>query len=173
MRQEFLDLGNDLFLDKEKFPNTFFPSDIFDSNSALNKLDGQIDIVYTGSFFHLFDYADQYKIALRVVELLNPKSGSMLIGRQVGNVNPGDYQREGYPGEQKRFRHDGKTWAELWRKVGEETGTKWDVDAHMEDHGFGMGGPGKKDGEQNGESKLEELRHEPGTKRIRFVVKRV
>lgn len=55
----------------------------------------------------------------------------------------------------------------MWERVGEETGTKWDVSAEMEEWGFGKGVF------ERGEAQLRERRREEGTKRLRFVVKRL
>lgn len=126
-----------------------------------------MSVVYAGSFFHLFDWDDQFAMAKRVVELLKPEAGSMLLGRHVGNINPGEYTRAGIDGERKRWRHDPRTWKEMWELVGKETDTKWDVHAEMEEWGFGR----EKFG--TGERKLLERRGEPGTKRLHFVVKKL
>jgi len=102
-------------------------------------------------------------MAKRVVELLKPEAGSMLLGRQVGNINPGEYKRAGFDGERKKWRHDLRTWKEMWELVGKETDTKWDVHAEMEAF----------EGIGRGERKLLEQRAEPGTKRLHFVVKKL
>lgn len=126
-----------------------------------------MSIIYTGSFFHLFDWDGQFAMAKRVVELLKPEPGSMLLGRQVGNINPGEYTRVGCDGERRRWRHDPRTWKEMWELVGKETGTKWDVHAEMEQLGFERGKFGTV------ETKFLERRGEPGTRKLLFVVKRL
>jgi len=126
-----------------------------------------MSIVYAGSFFHLFDWEGQFAMAKRVVELLKPESGSMLLGRQAGNINPGEYTRIGFDGEKKRWRHDSKTWKEMWELVGKETSTKWDVHAEMEELRYGKGKF------EAGERKFLEQRGEPGTKILRFVVRKL
>lgn len=167
LRQEYLDLGYDLFQDRSKLKSTFFAADAFKPNEALTSLEGQLSIIYTGSFFHLFDFDGQFEIAKLVVRLLKPEPGSMLLGRQVGNVHPGEYTRPGYRGEHKRFRHDDRTWREMWERVGQETGSRWEVEARMDTWGFGRGKFG------SGERKLQEERREEGTRRLIFVVRRV
>jgi len=165
LRPEFIELGYELFKDREKLKATFLPADIFDDESPLTQIYSQMSIVYTGSFFHLFDRNEQIDVAKRVVQLLKPEPGSMVIGRQVGNINPREYSRSGYAGEKGRFRHDPKSWQDLWDKVGETTGTKWEVEAELDPFGVGFG--------EMTEKKLTERRGEEGARRLKFVVRRV
>ncbi|QDS74521.1 hypothetical protein FKW77_007383 [Venturia effusa] len=162
LRQEFIDLGYDLFQDKGKIKTTFLAANVFDNDSPLQQIYGQMSIVYTGSFFHLFDYKEQIDAATRVVQLLTPEKGTMIVGRQVGNVNAGDFNTEGYSGEKGRFRHNPTTWTEFWDEVGEATGTSWKVDAEWDNIAF-----------ESSEKKLTALRLENGARRMRFVVTRV
>jgi hypothetical protein len=157
-------LGYDLFNDKDKLKTKFIAADVFDDKSPLTELYGQFSIVYTGSFFHLFYYEEQLTVAKRVVRLLKPEAGSTVIGRQMGNVQSGEHVQSGYEGEKPRFRHNAESWAELWDKVGEATGTKWKTNAYMEGHNVGFG---------EMEKKLTERRKEDGARRMRFVVRRL
>jgi hypothetical protein len=94
-----------------------------------------MDVVYTGSFFHLFGHAQQVAAAKRCVQLLAPRAGSLLVGRQVGNERAGEYVVKGRRGEYSRFRHNADSWRAMWERVGAETGTRWEVDARMEEWG--------------------------------------
>nr|POE63742.1 methyltransferase trt5 [Quercus suber] len=69
LRQEFFELGYELYRDRERMAGArFFAADIFDAESAeLAALDGRVDVVCAGSFFHLFDLEGQTRIAERVV----------------------------------------------------------------------------------------------------------
>ena len=53
----FIDLGYDLFLDRETLESGFATADLFSSPSAelMDKLGGRVDIVYAASFFNLFN----------------------------------------------------------------------------------------------------------------------
>jgi hypothetical protein len=163
LRADFMALGYDLFNDKEKLKTKFIAADIFDDNSPLTKLYGQLSIVYTGSFFHLFHYEQQLVVAKRVVQLLKPEAGSTVVGRQMGNLQAGEHAQSGYDGEKPRFRHNDKSWAELWDKVGKATGTEWKTEAYLEGPDDGIGAM---------EKKLTERRGEFGARRLRFVVRR-
>lgn len=83
------------------------------------------------SFFHLFNYEAQKVVAKRIVSLLRPRPGSLVIGRHVGCEIPG----EGSGGSMLGYCHDEKTWKEFWEIIGKETGTNWKVDAKRESWG--------------------------------------
>ncbi|KAL9095564.1 MAG: hypothetical protein Q9165_001996 [Trypethelium subeluteriae] len=109
LRPDFIELGYELFLDKQTFGATFLPADIFDPNSDLKQLDGTIDIIQTSSFFHLFDRDTQIRLAKRVVALLKPQKDSLIFGRQVGNVEGGAVPASSDPGR-LLFRHNVETF---------------------------------------------------------------
>jgi hypothetical protein len=158
-------LGYELFNDKGKLKATFLPADIFDPESALKQIDGQISIIYTGSFFHLFDWDEQFRIAKRIVPLLKPETNSLIVGRQVGNVDAGVHSRVGFGDKKERFRHNPASWAELWQKVGEETGTKWKVECTLDENlGQWL---------TQAEYQFIEQRREFGARRLKFVVRRL
>ena len=60
----------------------------------------------------------------------------MVLGRQLGSVKPGEYDvmKDG----RWQFRHDVQSWTELWNEVGRETGTKWKVQASLDEVDFGF-----------------------------------
>lgn len=156
-----MEIGYELFLDKEKLKSRFIVADIFVENSDLKQLDGQIDIIHASSFYHLFDWDDQIKAIKRTMQLLKPQSGSMIVGRQAGNINPGRYSRPGKLGS--RYRHDVASWQNLWKQVGEESGTEWDVSARLEVEEYFAGDEGKLYGDWNPET----------TRRLVFAARRV
>ena len=128
LHSDFIRLGYDLFLDKHRFDATFLTADIFDDNSDLNQIDGQMDVIHASAFFHLFTREQQLKVAKRIVSLLKPQKGSLFFGSHTGDVNGGDFAN---PGGFKVFRHNPATWTELWDEVGRETGTRWQTDSEL------------------------------------------
>lgn len=140
LRSEFLELGYKLFRDKETLQSRFIAADIFDSKSELHDLDGKIDIIYAGSFLHLFDYKGQFAACKAIVSLLREQKDSLLVGRQVGNLNAGERVHRTNQG-QSMFRHNAKSFKKMWEKVGEETGTQWrvEVNEHLTEPGVGEG----------------------------------
>ncbi|KAI9709808.1 MAG: hypothetical protein M1812_007600 [Candelaria pacifica] len=137
LQADFLRLGYELFLDRESLKSTFIAADIFsddDESSELKGLDGKIDIVYAGSFFHLFDLEYQIKIAKRIINFLKPESNSdvLILGRQVGYEIPIERESHASPSG-TNFRHNVATLKDMWDRVGRETDTDWEVDATLED----------------------------------------
>jgi SAM-dependent methyltransferase len=164
LRQDFMDIGYELFLDRSTLTCKFVPADVFDDNSLLvTQLAGKINMIYTGSFFHLFDYARQVAAAKRCVQILKPERGSLLLGRQLGSETSGVLERPGYMGDVRRFRHNVQSWKEMWEKVSEETGTRWDVEATLDEEWMTSGS----------EAAITYVRRELGARRLRFVVRRV
>jgi SAM-dependent methyltransferase len=132
LKASFWDIGYELFCDKSTLKTTFIEADIFDANSDLHKLDGKVDIVNAASFFHLFDWNDQVSAAKTVVQLMKPSSGSLLVGRQGGRVEPGEFT--GQVGREKSlYWHNPESFARLWKQVGEETESEWEVDAYFDE----------------------------------------
>jgi hypothetical protein len=176
MRPEYFELGYELFQDKDTFKATFISADVFDELSALTGLAGQIDMIYTGSFFHLFDYERQVQVAKRAVQLLKPQAGSLIIGRHIGSEssgevisqrpNSGEVTSKHPRGKFKRFNHNEESWAALWKKVGEETGTRWKVEATLSQW---MNSREKSEAEKW----MAKWRGEQGVMRLSFVVGRL
>lgn len=120
-------MGYRLFLDRDTLKAKFIEADITDPNSVLSELDGKIDIIYAASFLHLFNYKGQIEVCKRLVKLLREKKDSLILGRQVGNINAGEYvQTTNESGIM--YRHNPESFKKMWDEVGEETGTKWRVD---------------------------------------------
>ncbi|KAF2092808.1 hypothetical protein NA57DRAFT_49545 [Rhizodiscina lignyota] len=125
LHQDFFQLGYDLFCDRDTLKARFIQADIFDKDNALQDLRGSLDIVYTGSFFHVFGYEGQLKAGREVAKLLKGK-GSMVVGRQIGSVNPGEREHRTNP-DGKMMRHNLESWRQLWERIGEELGIKFSV----------------------------------------------
>lgn len=135
LESQYLELGYELFLDRDTFGANFVVADIFDDQGPLQELDGRMDIVHIGLFLHLFDLDGQRKICERIVKLLKNKKGVLVLGTQVGNTKPKDVP---FGAAKKVFRHDEKSFEKLWKEVGEKTDTEWKVEATM-DLGLGAG----------------------------------
>jgi SAM-dependent methyltransferase len=129
LKGDFWNIGYDMFVDKSTLKTKFIEADIFDEVSTLTELDGKLNIVHAASFFHLWDWDEQFKAAKRVVKLLKAEPGVMIFGRQ-GGVPKGGHLPHAVK-EQKAYWHDPGTWEDLWKKVGDETGTEWKVDARL------------------------------------------
>ncbi|KAK6335712.1 hypothetical protein TWF730_003090 [Orbilia blumenaviensis] len=141
LQSGFIDLSYELFKDGETLKSTFFKGDIFDlatftpirgdtSDPALfEKIKGEIDIISARSFLHLFSPGQEFKAACQIVEILKNEPGSIIMGRQVGSFTPGVESIS--LGKREVFRHNAETWTEFWTRVGEKTGTRWNVQASL------------------------------------------
>lgn len=125
----YIDLGYKLFKDREKLQSKFVVADIFDANSVLNEIKGQVDIIYTGSFFHLWDLKKQKEASKIVALLLRPQPGSMIVGRQVGAVEA----REEQVSSGNMFLHNVESFQKLWKEIGDELGISFKVEAQLKD----------------------------------------
>jgi hypothetical protein len=180
LRAEYFELGYELFRDAGTFGATFLAADVFSDDSPLTAtLAGKMDMVYTGSFFHLFDHTQQAQVAKRVVQLLAPRAGSLLVGRQVGNVRAGEYVVKGRKGDYSRYRHDAESWRAMWAKVGVETGTRWEVGATMEEWGDWRGSvtqgwiTGRRKDGDGGEADGRKDEEGEGARKLGFLVRRL
>jgi SAM-dependent methyltransferase len=127
LEQAYLDLGFDLFRDEHKMRREhFIAGDMLQEprDPRLDAFVGKITLINASSFFHLFDLPQQIKAAKRCVEFLDPDAqDAMIFGRMTGRADPGGMVQG--PGGSKLFLHSAESWAQLWREVGESTGTVW------------------------------------------------
>jgi hypothetical protein len=132
LEKNFMDIGYELFLDKPTLKTTFIAADIFNEDSDLERIAGDIDIIHAASFLHLFDEEGQHKACERIVKLLKSEPGSLFIGRQIGNRESGVHVGS-MDSSKKRYRHNAASFEKMWKMVGEKTGTKWKANAYLED----------------------------------------
>ena len=126
--QSFLDLSYDLFKDKDTMKAHLFAANALDEHSPLDDLEGKIDIVYAGSFLHLFSWDEQLKACKTMIKTLKPRKGSLVFGRQTGNVKGQEVPRRtsfDKDGGSSIWRHDVESFTKLWDLAGKETGTMW------------------------------------------------
>ncbi|KAF1958826.1 hypothetical protein CC80DRAFT_20847 [Byssothecium circinans] len=123
---EYIELGYKLFQDRNRIGAHFLSANIFDNESALSKFTQEIDIVYCGSFFHLFGYEDQVTASKVVAALLRPQKGSMLLGRQVGATRAVEVDNPVDP-KRKTFCHDADSFKSMWADIGSQLGVKFTV----------------------------------------------
>ncbi|KAI1811047.1 hypothetical protein GGS20DRAFT_564880 [Poronia punctata] len=125
-----LDIGYDLFRDRGKFKGSFITGDFLrhDELDDLDALHGKMTFIHATSFFHLFTWAEQLRVATRMVQLLDPdRPDVMIFGRHVGTMQPRPGGGNAKAGSDKVYLHNAETWQMLWDQVGELTGTKWSV----------------------------------------------
>jgi SAM-dependent methyltransferase len=150
LHPEFLDIGYDLFNDKSTLKSTIFAADIFNvMDPNFVSLEGKLDIIWAGSFLHLFSYPATLEVLKQLIKMLRPVSGSLVVGKQMGNVDAGEFVIEGsapsttsastssksplqsgaVEGDKtiSLYRHNAASFRKLWEDVGEQTNTRWNV----------------------------------------------
>lgn len=130
--ERFVDLGYSLFLDREKLRSSFLVADVLEEHSDLDRLDEKVDIVYASQFFHLFGWDNQVMIGKRMVRLLKPQSGSLIVGYQVGTVDARQLSPAPTP-EGNMYAHNPSSLQKIWDVIGEATGTSWNVEATLDE----------------------------------------
>ncbi|KAJ5722257.1 hypothetical protein N7488_000292 [Penicillium malachiteum] len=78
----FIELGYELFQDKETLKSQLYTASIFDDD-FLVEWHEKVDVIYAGAFLHLFDFEKQLKIMAQLVKLLRKKPGSLVFGRNL------------------------------------------------------------------------------------------
>lgn len=126
LREEFWELGYDLYRDRHKFHAEFRQGDVFDPE-YLADYDGQIDIVHVSSFFHLFDIPEQKAIIHRLMRLVSSKRGSIIFGRQMGNTIPW-FRKHPFRRGQGLYQHSEESFKAMFESVAPG---KWDVQAWL------------------------------------------
>lgn len=127
---DFWELGYELFHDRERFHASFYATDIFDTAASLFEAPSiPFDIVYVGSFMHLWDWAAQVEAGKAMVRLSRP--GTLVVGCQMGLVQ-GTLLRTGWKNDTKTiYYHDAESIKNLWAEVAETTGTTWETTATL------------------------------------------
>ena len=143
VEEGFIALSYDLFRDKATLKSHFVAEDMLLADEKKIDLDGPgmtiieastsptalvplvsldkgVSIIAANSFFHLYNYSEQLKLAKRVVQLLSPERGSLILGRQVGSSVPGEYTAVNNKGT--RYSHDVASFQRFWDQVANEIG---------------------------------------------------
>ena len=76
--------------------------------------------------------------------------GSLVIGRQAGNVIAGEMPSRSDPSK-TAFRHNEDSWSEMWGVVGKETGTEWRAEATLKEVEGWSSGMGNEEGRGAGD----------------------
>lgn len=152
---EFIDLGYELFRDREKSRIKFIAGDIFNPkflditadkglpsspvpltelSDSLQPLLHSISSIHAGSLFHLFDEPTQFKLAEQMAFALSTRSGATIFGSHgalpkkgvIANLDSNDSN----PSD-GMFCHSPESWTEMWRQVWEKHGSdklggKWE-----------------------------------------------
>ena len=126
----FIELGYELFRDKDTLGATMLAGDLFSAKSNdLAMLDASMDIVHAASVLHSWAWDDMIVAAKRLIAFTKPQAGSMVIGNQMGSLDAGEYPMP--TGKGTNYRHNVESIKRFWCQIGEETGTRWEIEAGM------------------------------------------
>ncbi|MCJ1309960.1 hypothetical protein MMC25_003621 [Agyrium rufum] len=130
----FVDLGYDLFRDREKLRAKFIAGDLLtlghsiaplprsnQSFVALPDLVGNASVVWAAAFLRLWDLAGQKAVCQRILLLLQDRAGAKVLGRQVGSREAGQVvhvtNKSGL-----MYKHNPESFREMWDAVLTQTG---------------------------------------------------
>ncbi|KAL4873669.1 hypothetical protein BDV12DRAFT_159382 [Aspergillus spectabilis] len=133
LEQPFVDLGYQLFRDKDRLDATFVLGDLHvdeESEALAQKLEGKIGIVYASSLLHLWSYEKQLRAATRLVSLLCDEVGVMVVGRQLGGLYAGEFRLTDF-NDDTQYRHNVQSIKGLWYGIEQATGTRWKVEVWL------------------------------------------
>ena len=122
-------IGFDMFRDRDKFRGKFIESSFLaEDNLELGALEGQVDVIFIAQVLHQWTRGDQVKAVERLCTFSKP--GTILAGNQVGNIQA---QEVAGPGGANvpLWRHDVKSWKDLWAEACKSTGMEWEVEAWL------------------------------------------
>lgn len=125
---EFWDVGYECYRDRETFKARHMQADVLSlsENPALQDLkEKKIDVVSMSAVLHQFDWNTQVAALKQVMPF--SKVGGMVMGHQIGN-DPGGPTIFG-PAKTEIFWQNEQNFRKLWKQVGDETDTKWEVHA--------------------------------------------
>jgi len=128
LRQEFIDLGQELF--KGPTPGIEFRcANLLDSSdAALNDIQGKVTLLYTGALFHLLEEDEQRVFAMRIKSLLAAEGEVRVFGLHCGAKIKG--LRVSIQGK-TRFAHDPQSWKELWVAVLGDEAKRWTIKSSL------------------------------------------
>ncbi|KAE8362429.1 hypothetical protein BDV27DRAFT_146990 [Aspergillus caelatus] len=106
LRNAITELGYDLFKDRDTSKARFISQDFFQNTLELRKMTGKAEIINSGLFMHLWDWAGQIRIGLH--------SGG-------GGRDSGNHKAEGWI---ERYVHNEMSFRQMWIEIERLTGAR-------------------------------------------------
>lgn len=123
LRQDFVDLGYELFRDKLQLKSRFLVQNFFEDTSEIMNLEKDVKIINSGMFMHLWDWENQVQVGKRMIHLLAPERGAIITGLHFGSRSSGMWEAVK---DSPMFVHSERTLKDLWDQCAQETGTSWE-----------------------------------------------
>jgi hypothetical protein len=105
----------------------FLPADIFNTESVLEQLHGKIDIVWAGSFLHLFNWEGQIEALKNILKFLKPSPDGLVVGRLMGNETAGEFAHPSAP-QKTMYIHHEQSFKRMFHTAADALGEKWETD---------------------------------------------
>jgi hypothetical protein len=121
LEQPFIDLGYDLFKDREKMHTQFLTTNIVTDTDVVKGFEGKMTSIHMGFVFHLFDRGEQKIVLSNLLKMLVTDGSGILLGHCVAHAD--GVMQPAMLGKMT-FRHNLETWKQLCEEVEEETGVK-------------------------------------------------
>jgi phospholipid N-methyltransferase len=104
LEKTFIELGFELFDDREAMHDKFFAMDIFDKNTWPTQISSQhFGVIYCGSVLHLLNRQDGIKLIQFSHDFL--VTGGILFGRSVGSIKEPFDRYKSYESDQSKLRY--------------------------------------------------------------------
>ncbi|KAK4446670.1 methyltransferase [Podospora aff. communis PSN243] len=131
LHQGFIDVGFDLFRDRDKLGSQFHRANVLDDVSVAPwpRLKGKFDIVNSSMVLHAFTWEESVEFFVRSIQMLKPDAmGTTVMGFATGS------EAEEVWGIEGRLipSHNGESFRRLVAEVEEKTGTRWEVRVELD-----------------------------------------
>jgi hypothetical protein len=117
-----------MYRDRDRFHATYIEADLFTDVEKLKGLEGTMDFIHAAYLLHLWNLSTQVRACKKFVKM-SRGVGSIVFGFQIGSLDAGERPWNADFTSDAAFAHDPSTFARMWQQIGEETGTKWKVEA--------------------------------------------
>ena len=117
-----------MFRDADRLPREHcIGADLFDErDERVRALEGRMGFVFAGAFLHLFTLPRMREALCRLVRLLRPEAGVLVLGRLLGRDRAGESMHDGME-RSRAYRHNSVTFRKMWEDVGAMTESKWEL----------------------------------------------
>ncbi|GAB1194174.1 hypothetical protein APSETT444_003415 [Aspergillus pseudonomiae] len=119
LRKEVVELGYDLFKDGDTLKARFIVQDLLQDTPLFREMIGNIEIINSGLFMHLWNWAGQVRIGRRMVELLTHQGG-LVTGVHFGGQDSGIKTEDWI----ERFFHNEMSFRQMWIEIEGLTGAR-------------------------------------------------
>jgi hypothetical protein len=131
LRQDFLDLGQELYKGPTKGID-FRAANLLDPNdSTLDDIKGNVTLLYTGAVFHLFKEDEQRIFAERIDSLLAKDGQVVVFGLHRGSQVAGARKNFSSSAGGIPYAHSPESWKELWTDVLGDDAKNWTMKANL------------------------------------------